>query len=183
MNHLSIRLMLAGSLLAIACAAFAQAPQQLAPSPKALALARRYVADAQAERILSDEGQPVAQFMLSKIPEPPGGEAKANEVRQAMLDAADAAVKAKMPEFLEKTAVIYAQIFSEKELSDIVGFYDSPSGRIFIAKTGEAAGPMAELIHSLGEGIQADTQARFCAKEPESCKAAAAAAASAKPTR
>ena len=89
-----------------------------------------------------------------------------------MLDAATAAVHAKVPEFLDKTAIIYARVFTEKELTDIVAFYDSPSGRAFVAKTGTAAGPMAALIQSLGDDIQRDTRQRFCAKEPESCKAA-----------
>jgi len=171
-----IALLAASAALFAAAAAAAQTSGAAEPSAKALALAKRYVADAQAERILSDEGPAVAQFMLSKVPQPAGGEAKADEVRQAMLDAANAAVQAQLPIFLDKTAAIYARVFTEKELSDIVTFYDSPSGRAFITKTGDAATPMAELIHSLGAEIQADTQSRFCAKEPDSCKAAAAAA-------
>jgi hypothetical protein len=153
-------------------AALAQGAGSNEPSPKAVALARRYVADAEARKILEDEGPVVAQYMISKIPAPTGGDAKAAEVKQAMLDAATAAVHAKVPEFLDKTAVIYARVFTEKQLTDIVAFYDSPSGKAFVAKTGEAAGPMAELIRSLGDDIQRDTRQRFCAKEPDSCKAA-----------
>ncbi len=152
----------------------AVAQTQIAPNARAVALARRYLDDAKAETILSGEGPVVAQFMLSKIPAPAGGEAKANEVRQAMLDAADAAVNAQMPTFMEKMAVIYAEVFSEKELSDIVAFYDSASGKAFVAKTGAATAPVAELIHSLGADIQADTQTRFCAREPGSCQTAKA---------
>jgi hypothetical protein len=142
------------------------------PSATAIALAKRYVADAEARKILEDEGPTVARYMISKVPAPAGGEAKASEVKQAMLDAANAAVHAKVPEFLDKTAVIYARVFTEKELADIVAFYDSPSGKAFVAKTGAAAEPMAELIRSLGDDIQRDTGKRFCAKEPDSCKAA-----------
>jgi hypothetical protein len=159
------------ALMATGPAAFGQTQ----PSPKAVALAKRYLADAEAQRILADEGPTVAQFMLSKIPEPAGGPAKADEVRQAMIDAATAAVHAKVPEFIDKTAVIYARIFTEKELTDIVAFYDSPSGKAFVGKTTDASTPMAELIHTLGDSIQIDTRARFCAKEPDSCKAAQAA--------
>jgi hypothetical protein len=141
-----------------------------APSARALQLATRYLAAAQAQRILSGEGPTIAQFMLSKVPEPAGGPAKAEEVRSAMLDAADAAVKARLPEFLQKSAVIYAKVFTEQELADIVAFYDSPSGRAFVLKTDAASASMAEVIRSLGEELKSDTRAGFCAKEPQSCR-------------
>jgi hypothetical protein len=164
-------LLAAGALLWTSAAV---AQTQIAPSAKSLSLARRYLDAAQAQTILSGEGPVVAQFMLSKIPAPAGGEAKANEVRQAMLEAADAAVAAQMPTFMDRLATIYAEVFTEKELSDIVAFYDSASGKAFVAKTGAATAPVAELIHSLGGAIQSDTQARFCAREPASCPPAKA---------
>jgi hypothetical protein len=163
MKHLIPALVIGAGLMATQ--ALAQEP-----SPKAIALAKRYVALAEARKILEDEGPTVAQYMISKVPAPAGGDAKATEVKQAMLDAATEAVHAKVPEFLDKTALIYARIFTEKELSDIVAFYDSPAGKAFVAKTGDAAGPMATLIQSLGDDIQRDTRQKFCAKEPQSCK-------------
>lgn len=163
---------LAMTLSLIAGAAMAQA--QGTPSGAAIALAKRYVAAAQARKILEDEGPTVAQYMISRMPAPAGGDAKAHEVKQAMLDAADAAVQAKLPEFLNKTALIYARIFTEKELQDIVAFYDSPSGKAFVQKSQGAAPPVAELIQSLGAGIQRDTEQRFCLKEADLCKTATA---------
>ena len=159
-----------------ATAAEAQEPSSHEPTPRAVALAKRYLAAAEASKILENEGPVVAQYMISKVPAPAGGEAKATEVKHAMLDAATAAVQAKVPEFLDKTAVIYARVFTEKQLQDIVAFYDSASGKAFVAKTGDAAGPMADLIHTLGDDIQRDTRKRFCAKEPDSCKPTAPAA-------
>ncbi len=158
------------AVLAAGAALMASEALAQEPSPKAIALAKRYVAAAEARKILEDEGPTVAQYMISKVPPPVGGEDKAREVKQAMLDAATAAVHAKVPEFLDKTAVIYAHVFSERELEDIVTFYDSPSGKAFVTKTGDAARPMAILIQSLGDDIQRDTRQRFCAKEPQSCK-------------
>jgi hypothetical protein len=142
------------------------------PGPRALALARRYVAAVQAQTILENEGPAIAAFIISRMPPPPGGEARAEEVKHAMLDAANAAVAAKTPEFLDKTAAVYATLFTEKELADIVAFYDSPAGKAFVAKTKDAAAPMAAVIHDLGAEIQQDTQQRFCAKEADLCKAA-----------
>ena len=164
MKHIIAALVVGAGL--IAAPALAQEP-----SPKAIALAKRYVALAEARKILEDEGPTVAQYMISKVPAPAGGDAKANEVKQAMLDAATEAVHAKVPEFLDKTALIYARVFTEKELTDIVAFYDSASGKAFVAKTGDAAAPMAALIQSLGDDIQRDTRQKFCGKEPQSCKA------------
>jgi hypothetical protein len=168
MKHIIVAVALSAGL----CAAPALAQE---PSAKAIALAKRYVAAAEARKILEDEGPTVARYMISKVPAPAGGEAKATEVKQAMLDAATEAVHAKVPEFLDKTALIYAHVFTEKELTDIDAFYDSPSGKAFVAKTGDAAGPMAALIQSLGDDIQRDTWRKFCAKEPDSCKATGAA--------
>jgi len=161
---------LALAFLALAAPALAAAEAQ--PSAKALALAKRYVVAAQAARILEDEGPTVAQYMISRMAAPPGGDAKEAEVKHAMLDAANAAVAAKTPEFLDKTAAIYARVFSEQELEAIVAFYDSPAGKAFVAKGQAAALPMAELIRSLGSDIQKDTEQRFCAKEAALCQAA-----------
>lgn len=159
------------SVLAISPApVLAQTPQD--PSPKALALAQRYLADAEAERILDNEGPTIARYLLSRMPAPAGGEAKANEVRDAMIEAATAAVKDKVPEFLQRSARIYASVFTETELTAIVAFYDSPAGRAFVAKTSDASAPMAALIHDIGGEIQTDVNKRFCAREPEECKAA-----------
>jgi hypothetical protein len=157
-----------GALLVLPRAVSAQTE---APSPRALALAARYLADARAETILENEGPVVARYMLSKVPAPKGGTAKASEVRDAMIAAAEAAVKSRVPEFMTKSATVYATIFTLKELEDIVAFYDSPSGRAFVAKTSSASGPMAEVLHDLGGEIQADTRQRFCAAEPDSCAA------------
>ena len=139
---------------------------------RTLALAKRYVVAAEAGKILQEEAPTVAQYMIGRMPPPAGGEAKAHEVKLAMLDAANAAVNARLPEFLDKTAAIYARIFTEKELQDIVAFYDSPSGRAFLAKGQDAAEPMAAVIQSLGAAIQRDTEQRFCIKEPDLCKTA-----------
>lgn len=153
------------------------------PSPKAVALAERYLADAEAERILDNEGPTIARYLLGRMPAPPGGETKANEVRAAMIDAATAAVKDKVPEFLKRSARVYARVFTEEELTAIVAFYDSPAGRAFVAKTSDASAPMGALIHDIGGEIQADVNKRFCAREPEECKAVTPAkgAAAAKP--
>src|SRR5579875_4059414 len=156
----------AALLLALPGLALAQAQ----PSPEALALAKRYVVAAQASKILENEGPAVAQYMISRMAAPPGGDAKEAEVKHAMLAAADAAVAAKTPEFLDKTAAIYARTFTEPELEAIVAFYDSPAGKAFVAKGQAAAQPMAELIHALGADIQKDTEQRFCAKEPALCQ-------------
>jgi hypothetical protein len=169
------RLILSVAALALAAslaATSAVAQPGAAPSPKALALARRYVAAAQAGKILQDEAPAVAQFIISRMAPPPGGDAKASEVKHAMLDAADAAVQAKLPDFLDKTAEIYARVFSEQELEAIVGFYDSPAGKAFVAKGQTAAAPMADLIHTLGGEIQQDTEQRFCLKESDLCQKA-----------
>ena len=160
----------------IALAAPAIASAQAQPNPKALALAKRYVVAAQASKILQDEGPAVAQYMISRMAAPPGGDEKEAEVKHAMLDAADAAVTAKLPEFLDKTAAVYARVFTEQELEAIVGFYDSPAGKAFVAKGQAAAEPMAALIHALGPDIQRDTEQRFCAKEAALCQAAPSAA-------
>jgi hypothetical protein len=167
---MSLRRLALLSLLVSAGASAAFAQSEVEPTPRSVALARRYLEDAQGDRILSSEGPAVARYMLAKIPEPAGGAAKADEVRQAMIESANAAVAAKVPAFMEASARIYARIFTDQELADIVAFYDSPSGRAFVAKTADASGPMAELIHSLGAEIQADTLSRFCAREPQSCK-------------
>ena len=89
-----------------------------------------------------------------------------------MIRSADAAVKAAVPAFLDESAAIYARVFSVKELRDIVAFYESASGRAFVAKTTNASAPVAELIRRLGDKIQVDARKRFCAMEPESCKSA-----------
>ena len=90
--------------------------------------------------------------------------------RQARLkivsDAEGDALAKMVPRFMQIMVTRYADTFSEQELSDMLAFYRSPSGRSMVAKTPlfmqgvvtDMAGLMPQLKRDMGTEICAKTQ-------------------------
>lgn len=68
-----------------------------------------------------------------------GGSPKLTATEKAALDDYVEALAASMDSRIAATADGYAQLFSEKELTDIDGFFESASGRAWLDKSGRYA--------------------------------------------
>jgi uncharacterized protein len=132
------------------------------PSARKLELARQLVqiSDLKANMV-------AALRSMASQQAAPGGDALTPE-RQAKLKAlqeAEADVLPKMvPTIVEAMVQGYAREFTEKELSDALAFYQSPSGRAIIAKTPKLMqGVMVEMVR-LTPQLRREMGEEVCAK-------------------
>ncbi|HSZ50868.1 MAG TPA: DUF2059 domain-containing protein [Caulobacteraceae bacterium] len=137
-----------------------------APSARKLELARQLVqmSDLKANMVAALRGMASG---LASQQAAQGGQTLAPD-RQAKLKAiqdAEADVLPRMvPNIVEAMVQGYAREFTEKELSDAVAFYQSPSGRAIIAKTPQLMqGVMVELVR-LTPQLRRDMGEEICAK-------------------
>ncbi|MGH6972580.1 MAG: TonB family protein [Caulobacteraceae bacterium] len=129
-----------------------------APSPKAVELARRIVA--------ASVGEQEKAAMLGAISKTISGQfasGNLSEQEQAAMDAITASASNAFPLLLDAVSEDYATRFTDAELVDIDAFFQSPSGRAWVAK---ANGPL--LTQRTAErfelAVLAGARKRFCAK-------------------
>ena len=140
----------------------APASTEPAPSARKLELARQLV------DVSEMKANMVAAFSsLATQQAVQGGQGLSAE-RQAKMKAieeAEADVLPKMvPDIVEAMVQGYAREFTEKELSDALAFYQSPSGRAIIAKTPQLMrGMMVEMVR-LTPQLRRDMGEEICAK-------------------
>jgi len=98
-------------------------------SAEPLDLARRLVQVSQGELVVQQMFDAlIPQIMgLALNKDPDLGDEKKAKINRVMLEELNTAI----PDFLEQTAKIYAQHFSEAELQDGIEFYESPTGKKF----------------------------------------------------
>ena len=138
----------------------AQAPAAEAqPSPAAVALVKRLLAAIHIQSIMEQTLKNMLPMMQMQIavehPElaTAGSDMIAESINEAKADYISKMIDREIP--------IYASVFTEKELSDMVTFYESPSGQTIIAKTPELAPRLAALAPELMPGFQADVDRRL----------------------
>lgn len=110
------------SLLAVAPARAADLP---APTPHQLELSRQVME-------LSGQQSAVQDNIRSTISNLLASELGANDPRsKKIVDRATAII---MPQLMNRVETVYAQVYSEQELTDILAFYQSPAGQAMLAK-------------------------------------------------
>lgn len=156
---------------ALAADAKAQVPA-VAASPKALELAKRYMAATHMERTMDQAMavmMPIMRAQMEKSLSKLSAEQRAtiygivDETMQDFTKQSVAKIQVRMPPILART-------FTEHELEEIVAFYESPTGQTALAK-----GPamMAEIMPIMMEDaakIEAQMLAKLCAAYPAQCR-------------
>jgi hypothetical protein len=94
---------------------------------------------------------------------------------QVISDAMAGSMDDLMKKMTERSIPLYASTFSEKELQDLVNFYDSPTGQAVLAKMPVLMSKMAPMVTELAPEMLADMTRRICAKTDCSKRAAPAA--------
>jgi uncharacterized protein len=161
---LNLRQTVAG--LAAACAIAAGTPAICAdaptPNPHSMELARKLFSEMHMDTLMGDMMRQMAPAMLAqaRARNPTVSEA---DVR-AIQDATAESMQAMMAKMNERAIPLYASTFSEKELQDLVNFYDSPTGQAMLAKMPVLMNKLAPLATDLMPEMMADMTKRICAK-------------------
>lgn len=141
---------------AVAALAPGASPPNANVSPRSTELARKIAAITLGQssikplRTLAREGL-IRQF----------GGAKLTAPQKAAIDDYVEALAATMDTRIAATADGYAQLFSEKELVDIDGFFESASGHAWLDKSQRYTAKVAQNLES---DVQAEARKRFCAQ-------------------
>jgi len=132
------------------------------PSPRKLELARQLVQLSD----LNANMKGVIRNMLSQIAAQGGANLSAErQARMKVMEEAETNAFDKMiPHLVEAMVQGYAREFSEKELSDILAFYQSPSGRQMLAKTPQLTQGLAVEMARMIPQMRRDMGEEICAK-------------------
>lgn len=144
---------LAGALMATAALA--------APTARQTELAHRYIAATHMERTMDATMKAMTPGMLANMPK---GTAAEEARKAAVMEAMPEVMSDMMHKMVARLEPVVAEIFSEQELTDLVAFYESPTGRSLIAKSPELAARMAPIMRDLVPEMQAELKAKVCAK-------------------
>jgi hypothetical protein len=83
---------------------------------------------------------------------------------KAISEAATESASDLMQKVIDRSIPLYAATFTEKELQDLVNFYDSPSGQAMLAKMPALTAKMAPIMTDLMPEMAADMTRRICSK-------------------
>ncbi len=135
-----MRLMIVWMAAAMAGAALPPAPAEAretsqaataAPSPRQLALTRRYLA-----LTMTDQFEvAIRQMVIDQAAMAPETRDLPDEDRRFMIDLTAELTAAMIPQMLEAMTPVYARTFTEAELTAMLEFYDTEIGRSVLEKT------------------------------------------------
>ena len=133
-----------------------------APSAHQMELAKRLFTDMQMDRMMNSMMAQMTPAMAAQM-------RKTNpnitaEQAQAVTEAVNESMAGLMARLLDRMIPLYAETFSEKELQELVAFYEGPTGRAMLAKMPALTAKMAPMMTEMMPEITADIQRRICAK-------------------
>ena len=133
-----------------------------APSAHKLEMARQLFAGMNMPQLMDSVTKSMGTNMLANL-------RKANpkltdEQATAISEAVAESTRDLMPKVMDRMIPVYASTFSEKELTDALAFYNSPSGKAMLAKMPAMMAQMGPIMQELTPQMMADVQKRVCAK-------------------
>lgn len=144
-----------------------------APSTHSAELARKLFAEMHMEQLMGGMIRQMAPAIIeqSRKRNPNLSAADAQEISDAMAASMDDLMK----KVTERSIPLYASTFTEKELQDLVDFYDTPTGKAMLAKMPVLMSKMGPMVSELMPEMMADMTKRVCSKIDCTKPAAAAA--------
>jgi hypothetical protein len=170
---LNLRHVVAGiAAVAILGATPALCADAAAPNAHSEALARRLFAEMHMDQMMGNMMRQMAPAMIAqqRKASPNLTERDAKAISDATAESMDAF----MQKVIDKSIPLYATTFTEKELQDLVNFYDTPSGQAMLTKMPILTNKIVPIVTEMMPEMTADLTRRICAKTD--CKRAAPAA-------
>jgi hypothetical protein len=69
-----------------------------------------------------------------------------------------------MPEMFEAMIPVYADVYTEQELRDVIAFFKTPSGQAYVAKSVQASAAAMEAVSSVIPRYVAYTEEDYCSR-------------------
>jgi hypothetical protein len=141
-----------------------------APNPHSVELVRKLFTEMRTDTLMGDMIRQMAPAMMAQARQRNPNLSAADA--QAISDATSASMDAMMKKMIDRSVPLYASTFSEKELQDLVDFYDTPTGRAMLVKMPVLMSKMAPIAAGLAPEMVADMTQRICARTDCSKRAA-----------
>jgi uncharacterized protein len=127
-----------------------------------LALARHLFAEMHMDQLMAGMVTNMTPAMVAQARKanPALTEDQAQIITQAISESSEAM----MTKAIERIIPLYASTFTEKELEDLVGFYDGPTGQAMLNKMPVLMSKMGPVMTELMPGMMADVNQRICSK-------------------
>lgn len=137
-----------------------------APTPRALELARTYIRVMHMQENIEGAMKRLGPALLEQVMKGDPNLAVAD--RKLLVDmiseAEDEAYKPFLAKYLDEVAVAVAQTYTEDELQQVIGFYESPVGRSMLAKSPLLVQRASVIGIRLMPEFQQDLKARIMEK-------------------
>ncbi|THD65400.1 DUF2059 domain-containing protein [Phenylobacterium sp.] len=155
----AIACLAAATAIVAATPAFCADP---APSPHSLELANKLFTDMHMDQMMDGMMRQMTPMMMEQA-------RKANpnltaDQAQAVTEAVTESMQGLMRKLQARMIPLYASTFTEKELQDVVNFYDGPSGQAMLAKMPVLMSKLGPTMAELTPELTADIQQRLCSK-------------------
>jgi uncharacterized protein len=144
-----------------------------APNPRSEVLARKLFAEMHMDQMMSNMMRQMGPAMIAQARQRNSNLSDADA--EAISEAAAGSMDDMMKKMIDLSIPLYATTFTEKELQDLVNFYDTPSGQAMLAKMPVLMNKMVPLATQLAPEMVADMTKRICAKTDCSARTAPAA--------
>jgi hypothetical protein len=133
-----------------------------APNPHSLELATKLFADMHMDQMMDGMMRQMTPMMMEQArktnPNLTADQAK------ALGEAVTESVQGMMQKVEARMIPLYASTFSEKELQDLVNFYDGPTGQAMLAKMPVLMSKLGPTVAELAPDMAAEVQRRLCSK-------------------
>jgi hypothetical protein len=151
--------------LATAAAILAATPAicaDAAPNPHSLELAKKLFGEMKMDQMMDGMMRQMTPAMVAQARKTNPN--LTDEQARAVTEAVTEASHDLMAKVVERVAPLYAETFTEKELQDLVNFYDSPSGHAMLEKMPKMMANMGPMMAELMPEMTADVTRRLCSK-------------------
>ena len=143
-----------------------------APSAKALELAKRYIAATQMERTM-DQAMVVMMPIMRAQMEKSLSKLKP-EQRATIYGIVDETMQDFMKQSLAKLQVrmppVLARTFTERELEEMVVFYESPTGQTALAKSPAVMAEIMPMMMEDSSKLEGEMLRKLCSAFPAECR-------------
>jgi hypothetical protein len=139
------------------------------PNPHSMELARKLFAEMHMDQMMGNMMRQMGPAMLAQ--QQKANPSLTDQDAKAISDAVAESMDGFMRKVIDKSIPLYATTFTEKELQDLVNFYDTPSGQAMLAKMPALTTKIVPIVTEMMPEMTADLTRRICAKTE--CKRAA----------
>jgi len=124
-------------------------------------LAHRYVAAVHMAQTADAVTKAMMPSILAGLPK---GDAQEQERQRAAIEVAMEVSREMVAKVAAQMEPIVADVFTEKELEDLVAFYEGPTGQSVIAKSPQIAGRLGPLMQELAPQMRRELVEKLCAR-------------------